>query len=57
MPIGALFISLFVGFYYSKQITKEELQTTPSIYKIWLFIVRYIAPIAIIAIFITKIFT
>lgn len=56
MPIGALLISLFAGYHYSKQISREELQASPIIYTIWLFIVRFVAPIAIITIFITKIF-
>lgn len=56
MPIGALFISLFAGFHYSKKISKEELQASPFIYTVWLTIVRYIAPLAIIIILISKIF-
>lgn len=56
MPIGALFISLFAGFHYAKKISKEELQASPFIYTVWLTIVRYIAPIAIIAILISKLF-
>lgn len=55
MPIGALLISLFAGFHYSKKISKEELQASPFVYKLWLTIVRYVAPMAIITIFISKI--
>ena len=56
MPIGALLIALFAGFHYSKNISKEEMQTSPILYTIWLAIVRFIAPIAIIIILIRGIF-
>ena len=56
MPIGALLTSIFAGYHYSKKISKEEMQTSPVVYNIWLFIVRYLAPISIIAIFINKVF-
>ena len=56
MPIGALLISLFAGYHYSKQISQEELQSSPIIFKIWLAIVRYIAPIAIIVILLQSAF-
>jgi neurotransmitter:Na+ symporter, NSS family len=56
MPIGAFLTSIFAGYYYSKKISQEELQTSPWIYNVWLFIVRYLAPISIAAIFINKVF-
>ncbi|WP_332648960.1 sodium-dependent transporter [Lysinibacillus sp. 54212] len=56
MPIGALLISLFAGFHYTKKISKEEFQSSPLLFKIWLTIVRYIAPIAIAVILIRSIF-
>ncbi len=56
MPIGALLTSIFAGYHYSKKISKEELQTSPAIYHVWLFIVRYLAPISIVAIIVNKIF-
>lgn len=56
MPIGALLTSLFAGYYYSKKISKQEMQSSPFIYNAWLFIVRYLAPIAITIILITSAF-
>ncbi|MER2128676.1 sodium-dependent transporter [Solibacillus sp. FSL H8-0523] len=56
MPIGALLTSIFAGYHYSKNISREEMQTSPVIYHIWYFIVRYLAPICIIAIFVNKVF-
>lgn len=47
MPIGALLISIFTGYYYSKKTTQAELQTSPFLFKAWYIIIRYIAPVAI----------
>lgn len=56
MPIGALFISLFAGFVLTSKQTAEELDTNPFIHTIWKFLVRFVAPIAIVIIFIAWIF-
>ena len=56
MPIGALLTSIFAGYHYSKKISREEIQASPILYTVWLFIVRYLAPISIVAIFINKVF-
>ena len=56
MPIGALFISLFAGFHYSKKISQQELSSSPVIFNIWLMIVRYLAPAAILVILIRSAF-
>ncbi|WP_274307819.1 sodium-dependent transporter [Solibacillus daqui] len=56
MPIGALLTSIFAGYHYSKKISREEMQTLPVVYNIWYFIVRYLAPLSIIAIFVNKVF-
>lgn len=53
MPIGALLISLFAGFVLTKRATREELNTHPIVYNIWLVLVRFIAPLAIVIIFLT----
>ena len=57
MPIGALLIALFAGYHYSRKISQEELQTSPFLFTVWYTIVRYIAPIAIIIIFIRGVFS
>lgn len=56
MPIGALLTSIFAGYHYSKKISQQEMETSKTFYHIWLFIVRYLAPISIAAIFINKVF-
>ncbi len=58
LPIGGLFISLFVGWYLDKQIVEAQLTNEGSIkysvafLKAYSFILKFLAPVAIIAIFI-----
>lgn len=56
MPIGALLISLFVGYHYSKKIAQAELETNIILFKIWFALVRYVTPIAILIILIRGVF-
>lgn len=56
MPVGALLTSLFAGYHYSKKISKEEMNASPALYSVWLIIVRFVAPIAILTILITGLF-
>ncbi len=56
MPIGALLISLFAGFHYSKKISQQELHSSSLLFTIWLTIVRYVAPVAILVILIRSAF-
>jgi NSS family neurotransmitter:Na+ symporter len=56
LPLGGLFIILFIGWFHNTKKTKEELSNQGSIkiwyYSIYLFLVRFVAPIAIIAVFV-----
>ncbi|MCG7342657.1 sodium-dependent transporter [Sporosarcina sp. ACRSL] len=54
LPIGALLISIFAGHVLTTAETDDELRMNPRLNHTWKFIVRYIAPIAIIAIFIAS---
>ncbi|QTD42539.1 sodium-dependent transporter [Sporosarcina sp. Te-1] len=54
LPIGALLISFFAGFLMTKDETADELKTRGAIHSIWKGIVRYLAPLAIIIIFIAS---
>lgn len=54
MPIGALLISLFAGHMLTTADTEDELRMNPALHKTWRFIVRYLAPAAIILIFIAS---
>jgi len=56
LPLGGLFIVLFVGWSLSKKITREELTNSGSIkgkfIPLYLFLVKFIAPVAIAIVFI-----
>jgi neurotransmitter:Na+ symporter, NSS family len=60
MPIGGLLVSLFVGFWVDKEISKKELLTGSkkkiirAFFPVWLFMVRFVAPIAILLIMLQK---
>lgn len=57
LPIGGLFISLFVGWYLDKKIVQAQITNSGNIrvavifLKIYSFILKFLAPAAIMAIF------
>lgn len=56
LPIGGLLFSIFAGWIMTKKSTKEDLQLPrPWLFNSWHFLIRYIAPIAIIIVFIDAI--
>ncbi|MDE6347582.1 MAG: sodium-dependent transporter [Bacteroides sp.] len=58
MPIGGFFIAIFTGWYLDKKIVWEEISNNGtlkvSVYRLLIFILRYIAPIGIALIFINE---
>ena len=58
LPIAGLFISLFVGWYLNSSLViaqltnKETLKFSRFFIKTYIFLLRYVAPVAILAIFI-----
>ncbi|WP_025116694.1 hypothetical protein [Lysinibacillus fusiformis] len=52
MPIGALLISIFAGYYYTKDISRKELAVSNWMFTIWYMLICYVSPIAILIIFI-----
>ena len=53
LPLGGLFVAVFTGWVLNKRITGDELAVTnPLYYLAWSVMIRYIAPIAVAAIFI-----
>ncbi|MCC5855082.1 MAG: sodium-dependent transporter [Idiomarina sp.] len=51
LPLGGLMAAVFTGWVMKTQFTREELAASGSVYTIWQICVRYLAPIAIILIF------
>ena len=52
LPLGGMIVSIFIGFVLDKEVSKNAIipHIGETYYKIWLFIIRYIAPISIILI-------
>lgn len=55
MPLGALLISIFVPLKISKSVLLEEIKqgsnSGAKIFAVWFFLIKYVAPIAIIIVF------
>lgn len=58
LPLGGFFISIFIGWYLDKKIVWEEITNNGTLrvplYKVIIFILKFIAPIAISLIFINE---
>ena len=58
LPLGGLCISIFIGWYLNKKIVWEEISNNGTLkvtfYKVLIFILKFIAPIAISLIFIKE---
>lgn len=55
LPLGGLFIAIFAGWVMRETSTRHELNTSKWGYDIWLFLVRYITPVAVLIIFLNVI--
>jgi len=59
MPIGALFMTIFLGWFYPKVEVKDELSNNGTLkvraFELYYIILRYVAPLALIAIIISGI--
>lgn len=53
MPLVALLTAVFVGWVMQKSSSKEELGDG-SVHRVWLFIVRYLTPVALVVLFISN---
>ena len=52
LPLGGLFITVFAGWVMCKNSTAEELDIgTGPLYRTWRFLARWVAPVAVLAIF------
>jgi NSS family neurotransmitter:Na+ symporter len=52
LPLGGVLVAIFTSWLMSRSSTIDELGVgDKNIYKIWRFIVRYIAPLGVIIIF------
>lgn len=51
LPLGGLFITVFAGWVMCRNSTSEELGGAGGVYKLWRFLTRFIAPVAILFVF------
>jgi NSS family neurotransmitter:Na+ symporter len=55
MPLGGLTYAVFVGWWLTKEMKMETLGLQDRLlFKTWHFLIRYVVPIAVIAIFISN---
>ena len=56
LPLGGMMIAIFVGWFMKKElITNEVGYVNQTIYKLWRFFIKFIAPISVASIFISQI--
>ncbi len=51
LPLGGLMIAVFAGWLMKKEYSRQELNISPFWYNTWLFLVRYVAPVMVIIVF------
>ena len=58
LPLGSLLTCLFLGWFVPKHIVRDEFTNfgtvSTAFYRLWLFLIRYICPLGILAIFIRQ---
>lgn len=56
LPLGGMIISIFIGFVLSKEVSRNAIvpHVGETYYQIWLFIIRFIAPISILFIMLNE---
>lgn len=59
LPVGGLLIAIYTGYILDKKISKAEItekgRNYLTIFNIWFFTIRYVAPVAMIIVLLTKI--
>lgn len=56
MPLGGMFIAIFVGWFVSRKNMMDELAMDEGTFKFWYFLVRFVCPVAIGAVFVSIVF-
>ena len=56
LPLGGLFITLFTGWVLTRREKAEEIVGRPRVLAVWDFLVRYVAPVAVIAVIVGIVF-
>ena len=48
LPVGGLLMAVFAGWIMHRSSTDDELALSPRVYVIWRFLIRYVAPVAVL---------
>ena len=56
MPLAGMFTALFTGWFISRKAMMEELAMSDSSFRVWYFLVRFIAPVAVALVFLSLVF-
>lgn len=51
LPLGGLIIAVFAGWIVDPKISQATIDTHPTVYQLWRIMLKFIAPIAILAVF------
>jgi NSS family neurotransmitter:Na+ symporter len=51
LPLGGLAVALFAGWTMTRTATRDELQMGETAYAVWRFLIRYVSPVAVAAVF------
>jgi len=55
MPIGAMLYAIFIGWFLSRDMTMRALKLQDTkLFRVWRFLMRYVVPLAILAIFLSN---
>jgi NSS family neurotransmitter:Na+ symporter len=52
LPLGGILTALFAGWVVTQKVSFEEIGISENMHKIWLFTVRFVAPIAVSIVFV-----
>jgi NSS family neurotransmitter:Na+ symporter len=55
LPLGGLLIALFAGWLMSKRSVRDELGLEAGWFAVWLLVLRYVAPVAVLIVFLNAV--
>ena len=56
LPLGGLFIAIFAGWVVKTRLSREELSISPLAHQLWLILVRFVAPLLVLIVFIYNLY-
>ena len=57
LPLGGFLIAIFVGWFMKTETTRHEMQQdSPHLHRVWRFVLRYFAPVAVLVIIVNGLY-